>query len=225
MTLLDYPGHVACTIFLSGCDFRCPFCHNSELLEQGTPRMTMDYVQLFLRARRKVLDGVAITGGEPCLQHDLPGFLAMIKREGYKVKLDTNGHHPKMLRMILTNALVDYIAMDIKGAPGNYGRLIGGRPFSLPDLDYSIKLIMNSGVDYEFRTTVVDELHSAEDFEEIGQWIRGAKRYFLQPFVDRESVPFEGFHAPSREKLKSYAHRAAEYVDEVRIRGADLGGF
>ncbi|MBE5997929.1 MAG: anaerobic ribonucleoside-triphosphate reductase activating protein [Lachnospiraceae bacterium] len=222
MTLLDYPGHVACTVFLSGCDFRCPFCHNYELAV-GTAPSLMEEEEFFsfLSTRRGLLDGVAITGGEPCLRPSLPGFLRKIKEMGYAVKLDTNGAHPDLLRLILEEGLADYVAMDIKNSPEKYALTCGLSELDLTPIRESVSLLMSSSVDYEFRTTAVAELHEENDFEEIGKWIRGAKHYFLQAFTDREQVPFDGLHAPDRESLLHFQQIAEKYISDVKIRGTD----
>ena len=222
MTLLDFPGRVACTVFLGHCDFRCPFCHNYELIDGIAPAI-MDDEELFsfLEKRRGLLEGVAITGGEPCLNRDLPDLMRRIRSLGYAVKLDTNGNHPAMLRQILSEGLADYVAMDIKNSPAKYALTAGRDALDLDPIKESIRLLMESGVDYEFRTTVVDELHEAEDFEEIGKLICGAKRYFLQCFTDRDSVPYGNLHAPSAEKLRAYAEIAARYVPDTSLRGVD----
>ena len=222
MTLLDFPGRVACTVFLGGCDFRCPFCHNFDLVNGAAPVfMEEDDFFSFLEKRRGLIDGVAITGGEPCLRPDLPAFMGRIRQLGYGVKLDTNGNHPALLRQILDKGLVDYVAMDIKNSPARYGRTIGLPQFDLQPVEESIRLLMQGKTDYEFRTTVVDELHSREDFEAIGPWIAGAKRYFLQAFTDRDSVPFGNLHAPSKEKLIRCADVVRPFVPEVALRGVD----
>ncbi len=223
MTLLDFPGRVACTVFLGGCDFRCPFCHNFELVDGSAPAV-MDEGGLFafLEKRRGLLDGVAITGGEPCLRPDLPDFMRRIREMGYAVKLDTNGTHPALLARILEGGLADYVAMDIKNSPDKYALTAGLPQFDLAPVRESVKLLMGGPADYEFRTTVVDELHAAEDFEAIGAWIAGAKQYFLQAFTDRDSVPFGNLHAPSAEKLGRYAEIARRYVPLTQLRGVEV---
>ena len=224
MTLLDFPGHVACTAFLGGCDFRCPFCHNFELAD-GSAEPVMDEEELmsFLEKRKGLLDGVAFTGGEPCLYKDLPDLMSRIKEMGFLTKLDTNGYHPELLSKILDKGLVDYVAMDIKNSRGKYPATCGVNKISLEKIDDSISIIMGSGTDYEFRTTVVRELHEGTDFEEIGKWIRGAKKYFLQCFTDRDTVPFEGLSAPSYDELNRFAEIVRKYVPDTFIRGTDAG--
>lgn len=220
MTLLDFPDRVACTVFLGGCDFRCPFCHNFELVDGSAPAIMEDAeLFAFLEKRRGLLDGVAITGGEPCLRPDLPALLRRIKALGYAVKLDTNGTHPQLLKAILDEGLADYVAMDIKNSPEKYARTVGLPAVDLASVRESAALLMGGNVDYEFRTTVVAELHAAEDFEAIGRWIAGARRYFLQCFTDRDSVPFGNLHAPSAEDLNRYAEIVRPFVPESRVRG------
>ena len=220
MTLLDFPGKVACTVFLGGCDLRCPFCHNGELLDGSAPALLDDRELLrFLQGRRGLLDGVAITGGEPLLRKDLPDLLRAVRDLGFAVKVDTNGNHPTALEGLLREGLADYIAMDIKNSPEKYALTVGLSSLDLAPIRRSVELLMNSSVPYEFRTTVVDELHSADDFEAMGQWISGARAYFLQPFTDRDSVPFAGLHAPTKENLEKYASIAKVYVPYTSIRG------
>ncbi len=222
MTLLDFPGKVACTVFLGGCDFRCPYCHNFELVDGSAPAI-MEEGELFafLEKRRGLLDGVAITGGEPTLRSDLPVLMRRIKDMGYAVKLDTNGGHPDRLAAILDAGLADYVSMDIKNSPEKYARTVGLDAVDLAPIRESVRLLTAGEADYEFRTTVVDELHDAADFEAIGRWIAGAKRYFLQAFADRDSVPFAGLHAPSDEKMRQYADIARRYVPQTQLRGVE----
>ena len=222
MTLLDFPGRVACTVFLGGCDFRCPFCHNYELAD-GSARPVMDEAALmaFLEKRRGLLDGVAITGGEPCLRPDLPDLMRRIRGLGFAVKLDTNGTHPALLDGILREGLADYVAMDVKNSPGKYARTAGLAELDLTPIRRSVELLKAGGVDYEFRTTVVDELHEAADFEAIGAWIAGARRWFMQPFTDRDTVPYGGLHAPSAQKMEAWLGIMKRFVPDSRIRGAE----
>ena len=222
MTLLDYPGRVACTVFLGGCDLCCPFCHNAELID-GAAKPVMDDHELlaFLEKRRGLLDGVAFTGGEPTLRRELPDLFRRIKALGYPIKLDTNGLHPDRLRALIEEGLVDYVAMDVKNSPAMYAQTCGVQNVDLDKIGESIAILKNSGIDYEFRTTVVEELHRQEDFEEIGKWIAGAKAYYLQGFVDRDSVVFENFHAPTMECMKLYSETVRKYVQNVAIRGME----
>ena len=223
MTLLDFPGHVACTVFLGGCDFRCPFCHNFELADgSAQPVMEEEELIAFLEKRRGLLDGVAFTGGEPCLYKELPDLMRRIRDMGYLIKLDTNGYHSVLLKEILDNNLADYIAMDIKNSRDKYALTCGVDTLDHDRIDRSISLIMNSGIDYEFRTTVVKELHEESDFEDIGKRIEGAGKYFLQSFTDRDTVPFQGFSAPSPEEMLHFSEIVKQYVSFVMIRGMDI---
>ena len=220
MTLLDFPGHVACTVFLGGCDFRCPYCHNFSLADGSAPAlMDEDGLFSFLEKRCGLLDGVAVTGGEPCLNRDLPDLLRRIRDLGFLVKLDTNGNHPALLASILEEGLADYVAMDIKNSPEKYAATVGLPSVGMDGITESIALLKSRAADYEFRTTVVDEFHSEEDFSAIGQMIAGARRYFLQPFADRDSVPFAGLHAPDRDKLSRCLEKVRPFVDSAQIRG------
>ncbi|MBP3867358.1 MAG: anaerobic ribonucleoside-triphosphate reductase activating protein [Eggerthellaceae bacterium] len=222
MTLLDFPGRVACTVFLGGCDFRCPFCHNYELVEGAMPEaVSEDEFFAFISKRQGLLDGVAITGGEPCLRRDLPEFIAKIREAGFDVKLDTNGNHPDMLARLLDEGLVNYVAMDVKNSPEKYASTIGLSDIDLGPIGESIDLLMGSGIPYEFRTTVMREYHEASDIEKIGQWIEGAERYFLQSFTDRDTVPDRSLSAPSAEKLAEFREIAARHVKFAAVRGVD----
>lgn len=220
MTLLDFPEHVACTVFTGGCDFRCPFCHNYELATgEAEPVMEEDGLCAFLEKRKGLLDGVALTGGEPCLQKELPALMRRIREMGFAVKLDTNGNHPDMLRRVLEEGLCDYVAMDIKNSPEKYAATCGLEHLDLSAVTESIRLLIESGTDCEFRTTVVAELHEEKDFTGIGRMIQGAGKYYLQSFTDRDTVPFGGFHAPDPAALRRFADAAGEFVKDVRIRG------
>ena len=222
MTLLDFPGHVACTVFLSGCDFRCPFCHNFDLA-CGKEAPLMDDAELlkFLKTRMGLLDGVAFTGGEPCLHKELPELIKKIRNLGFSVKVDTNGYHPEMIKTLIDGSLVDYFAMDIKNSREKYARTCGIDTVDMGKIEKSIDLIMREAPDYEFRTTCIDELHEVSDFEDMGSMIKGAKRYFLQAFTDRESVPFGNLHAPEYEKMLEFSDISRKYADIVEIRGMD----
>ena len=228
MTLLDFPGRVACTVFLGGCDFRCPWCHNYELaVGSAEPVMDEEEFFAFLKKREGLLEGVAVTGGEPCLSKELPAFLRKIREMGFLTKLDTNGAHPELLEQILREGLADYVAMDIKNSPGKYlltAGLTGSEAQQealLGRVRRSIRLIMELAPDYEFRTTVIRQFHEEQDFAEIGEMIRGAKRYFLQSFTDRDTVPYGGLGAPGAEELHRYAEQVRRFVPDVQTRGTD----
>ena len=220
MTLLDFPGHVACTVFLGGCDYRCPFCHNYELAEGKAP-VLMDDAELlsFLEKRVGLLDGVAFTGGEPLLHKDLTELLGKIKTLGFLTKVDTNGNHPALLREILQHGLADYIAMDIKNSPAKYALTCGVDRVNMDAILESIDILKTSSVDYEFRTTVVDELHEEKDFIEIGKLVEGSKHFYLQSFTDRDQVPFGGLSTPSPEKMMKALEILTKYVPKSELRG------
>lgn len=220
MTLLDYPGKVACTVFFGGCDLRCPFCHNAELLDGSAPAvMEAEELLAFLKKRRGLLDGVAVTGGEPLLQKDLPDFLKAVRELGYPVKLDTNGTHPERLRELAGAGLVQYVAMDIKNSPDRYAVTCGLEKMDTAPVKESADFLIRGNTEYEFRTTVVAELHGEDSFRGIGEWIRGAERYYLQKFTDRETVPFEGLHAPSDGEMKKYLETVRPFVKHAELRG------
>ena len=226
LTLLDYPGKVACTVFLGGCNFRCPFCHNGELLDADVePIMEQEELIEFLSKRKGVLDGVCITGGEPTLQPDLPQLLSQIKALGLHIKLDTNGYRPDVLRALVEAGLVDYVAMDVKNGPSYYGATVGIPQLKLDRIEESIRFLLSGAVDYELRTTVVQELHSEDSIREMGQWLSGldatkkVTKLFLQCFVDRETVLRQGLHAPEPQTLEKYVEILTPYVGQITIRG------
>lgn len=228
MTLLDYPGKVACTVFLQGCNFRCPFCHNSELLGgAGQPLIETEELLAFLRKRVGLLDGVCITGGEPTLQPDLPELIRQIKTLGYSVKLDTNGSRPEVLKTLAEEGLLDYVAMDIKNGPGQYCATAGMSPGLLPQVEESMRFLLTGALDYEFRTTVVAEFHNEASIAQIGPWLEKivpgckAKRFFLQSFVDRDSVLCPGLHEPTQEQLALFRALLLPHAQLVEIRGRD----
>ena len=222
MTLLDYPGKVACTVFLSGCDFRCPFCHNGELVTGTCPPETDDQGLLaFLNRRKGLLDGVCVTGGEPLLRPDLPLLLGEIKELGFRVKVDTNGTHPDRLRRLTEAGLVDYVAMDVKNAPARYAETVGIPGFNPAPVEESIRLLRKSTVDYEFRTTLVRELHRPEDLDAIAAWLAGAPRYYLQNFVDSGNLIGRGYHGFTAEQLQGFAERVRPFFGAVELRGID----
>ena len=220
LTLLDFPGKIACTVFTAGCNLRCPFCHNALLVtEIDENYVSEEEFFNFLEGRKGRLDGVAITGGEPLLQKDIEGFIAKIKAMGYAVKLDSNGTFPDKLKAILNSGNVDYVAMDIKNSPEKYAATVATPDVDLAAIRKSISVIMESGVDYEFRTTVTHEDFSDEDFHSIGRMIKGAKRYFLQAFKDSGNLIQEGNTAETKEVMERYVSICKNYVAECEIRG------
>lgn len=221
-TLLDFPGHVAATIFLGGCNFRCPYCHNSELLGSDAPEtLSIDELLSFLNKRKGILEGVCVTGGEPTLHPELPILLMEIRKLGYLIKLDSNGTNPEFLKQLFDQGLVDYIAMDIKNCPEKYGMTAGCGHIDLNRLKESIDFLLGGTLPYEFRTTVVRQLHTAEDITGIGAWIQGAERYFLQNYKDSPQVLTPGYSDFTKEELIQFASFAKPYVKEVSIRGVD----
>ena len=222
LTLLDYPGTVACTVFTAGCDLRCPFCHNASLALPDRPRDSMeeDEVLAFLKKRVGVLDGVAVTGGEPLMHRELDKLLGEIKALGYSVKLDTNGTFPAHLREVVEAGLVDRVAMDIKAAPENYGRLVGIEGFGLASVRESAEYLMGCGVDYEFRTTAVKGLHTEADFEGIAEWIAGAKEYYIQGFKDSgDLIAGQGLSGFDEREMAALADIVRPRVPGVKVRG------
>lgn len=222
-TLLDYPGKVAATIFLAGCNFRCPFCQNSSLVlhPDTEPAISQQEILRFLKKRQGILEGVCITGGEPTLSPDLPALIRAVKELGYAVKLDTNGSNPTVVKALAEEGLIDMIAMDIKSSPANYGKLTG---LTVPNLDAvseTVDFLMNGNLDYEFRTTVVRELHQTEDFLAIGKWLSGAKAYYLQAYKDSEDVIQPGFSSYSMKELESFRDILSQNISLVKIRGLD----
>ena len=236
-TLLDYPEHVAATVFLGGCNFRCPFCQNRDLLLHPAEfaAFTEEEVLSHLKKRRAMLTGVCITGGEPTLCEELPDFLTKIKALGYLIKLDTNGTNPSMLRRLYHAGLIDYVAMDIKTGPSDYAKVAGidtGKPLSDASKDKILSLVKESvhflmhetdasRLTFEFRTTVVRELHNKDSFIEIGNWLEDAPRYFLQSYKDSENVLCPGFHAYSKEELETFADLLRPKIPSVSLRGQD----
>ena len=222
-TLLDFPSKVACTVFTGGCNFRCPFCHNASLViapDQIPPYDTEEFFS-FINKRKGILDGVCITGGEPLLSRDIFQFVERIKNTGLAVKLDTNGSNPTALRSLIEAGLIDYVAMDIKNSREKYAETCGLPTFP-KGVSESVDYIMSCGVEYEFRTTLVKELHTVSDMEDIGKWITGAKRYFLQSFIDSGDIlGGSHFSAHSKEELCKLLDAVLPYVPNTQLRGED----
>ncbi|WP_099467464.1 anaerobic ribonucleoside-triphosphate reductase activating protein [Konateibacter massiliensis] len=222
-TLLDYPGHLACTIFLGNCNFRCPFCHNKGLVlaPDNEPLIPTEYVLSYLAKRKNILEGVCITGGEPTLSSDLEYFIRQIKEIGLLVKLDTNGYRPNVLRKLTDEGLLDYIAMDIKSSPQHYALLAGLETIDMNKIEESIHIIRNTAISYEFRTTLVKELHSLKDIEAIGQWLKGCDQLYLQNYRENEHVINPIYSGFSKDELLVFQEYLSRYIKQVQIRGID----
>lgn len=246
LTLLDYPGHMACLIFTGACNYRCPFCHNASLVlnPNSQPAIDEEEIFAFLQSRKGILEGVCISGGEPTLQTDLPEFIRKIRTLGFHIKLDTNGSRPGVLKSLLDEGLLDYVAMDIKNAPKKYLTTIGipEEPLAYAaatdtnnhvsdfnnlitdSVRQSTELLMQSGIPYEFRTTVVKELHNKEDLLTIGKWLNGARAYYLQSFRDSETLvgaALGQFHTYEPEQMRAFRDMLKPYFEIVEVRGIE----
>lgn len=222
LTLLDYPGHVACTLFTQGCNLRCPYCHNAPLLDAlhaPDNALLSDDALLFLHKRRGTLDGVCITGGEPLMHEELRDFIQRVRDMGFLVKLDTNGFYPDRLRRLMDDGLLSMVAMDIKNSPAHYGKTVGIPHIDIMPMRESAALLRENKIPFEFRTTLTEELHTEEDMEAIGQWLQSDAPYFLQSYRETDNVLHKGMHAPSREKLESFLHILRPYLPNTSLRG------
>lgn len=223
LTLLDYPGKVACTIFAGGCNFRCPFCHNASLVltQKMDVPLTDTEIFSFLEKRTGILDGVCLSGGEPLMQKDAHDLLKKIKAMGYSVKLDTNGYFPDKLKEIILAGTVDYVAMDIKNCEEKYAATCGLKTIDLSRIKESIDFLLSEKIQFEFRTTVVREFHDESSFEGISKLIDGAENYYIQSFVSSDNMIGTGFSGYTKEELEHYADFVRPYVKNVLIRGID----
>lgn len=220
-TLLDYPGKVASTIFTGGCNFRCPYCHNRDLVMPPADVLAYSLDEIFehLKNKKKVLDGVCITGGEPTLHKDLPEFIKQIRDMGLLVKLDSNGTNPDMLSSLIDNGLIDYVAMDIKHSKEKYNSIASMSHFDIKPIEDSVALLKEGAIDYEFRTTIMKECHEASDMQSIGQWLAGAKAYYLQSYKESEQVINPIFSPHSLETLESFVEILKPYIPNTNLRG------
>ena len=221
LTLLDYPGEIAATVFTGGCNFRCPFCHNASLVlpERFGETLPTEAFFAFLESRKGKLRAVCVSGGEPTMQGDLREFVARIKEMGFLVKLDTNGTRPDVLRGLIEDGLLDYVAMDIKNSRARYGETVGVKGFDISPIDESINILRKGKVPFEFRTTVVRELHSEEDFADIGEWLSGDEKFFLQTFEDSGDTVCDGCSAHSSEDMKKFLEILKKKVPNAALRG------
>ncbi len=222
LTLLDFPGRMACTVFTAGCNLRCPFCHNSPLVinPPKEPEYPVEEILEFLKKRKGILDGIAITGGEPLMQPDIKEFIIKVRELGYAVKLDTNGTFPKKLKELVNEGLVDYVAMDVKSSKTGYPQCVGIGGYDLSKVEESVEFLKEGKVDYEFRTTVADGLHTLEDIEELGKWLQGSKRHFIQAFKDSGDLIGFGLEPFSKDMLNSMCDVMKKYVPDCQVRGA-----
>ena len=223
-TLLDYPGKVASTIFTGGCNFRCPYCHNGDLVLNHTTMEPYSEEEIFshLNKRKNTLNGVCITGGEPTLQTELPDFIRKVKSLNLLIKLDTNGTNPAMLRSLLDEGLLDYVAMDIKHCKSKYNDVACMNPLDIQSIEESVDILKNCNIDYEFRTTVTRELHKMEDFEEIGKWIEGSKAYYLQPYKESEQVISKIFSTYTASEFDEIVNILNNYnIGNIKVRALD----
>lgn len=221
LTLLDYPGKVACTLFTSGCNLRCPFCHNASLVTHidNSNIYKKEEILAYLKKRQGILDGVCISGGEPLLHAEIEGFISEVKSLGYSVKLDTNGFFPEKLISLVNKGLVDYVAVDFKSTYEKYSLATGIESVDTTPFKKTVEFLLSGAVDYEFRTTVVKGIHETQDIVEIAKTISGAKRYFLQSFVDSGDLISSGFCAFSPENMKKARDLASAFVTNTEIRG------
>lgn len=221
LTLLDYPEHTACTVFTAGCNFRCPFCHNASLVVDIPKEATISEEEffLFLEKRIGILDGVCVSGGEPLLQPDIELFIKKIKDMGFAVKLDTNGSFPDKLIYLVEEGFVDYVAMDIKNSPESYAITAGLEVLDVEAIKKSVSYLKGEHVPYEFRTTVVKHYHSRESFEEIGKWLTGVEKYFLQNFVDSGDLIGKNTKGCSEEEMKEFLRVVRKYIPNAKLRG------
>lgn len=223
LTLLDYPEHLAATVFVGGCNLRCPFCQNASLVTRLDTQMRIptDEIISYLKKRTGILEGVCITGGEPTIYKELPEFIKSIKELGYNVKLDTNGTNPEMLKALAEDRLIDYVAMDIKNSRSKYALTTGISELEIGLIEESVSFLLESDLEYEFRTTIVQEYHDREDILSIAQWIIGAKAYFLQGFQDSGDLIMPGLHPHSKETMQEFVSLTRPYVKHAALRGID----
>ncbi len=218
VSLLDFPGKISAIIFTNGCNFACPYCHNSSIATKKYPLINEDEILAYLSKRAGLIDGVVISGGEPLLQNDLIDFIKKVKQMGLAVKIDTNGYMPDRLKQILDTGQVDYVAMDIKAPPENYSKVIGVKNFDINRILQSIEILKNSGIDYEFRTTFIKDYHKTSDVSKICEMIKGAKHYYIQSFKDSDDVPDHSLTSFSQSELDEILENAKKIIPTAEIK-------
>lgn len=221
MTMLDFPGYVACTVFTPGCNFRCPFCHNSLLVTRMNDNeiYTEDDILAYLKKRQGVIDGICISGGEPLMHDDIFDLVKKVKELGFLVKIDTNGSFPDKLKKLIESGNIDYVAMDIKNSPDKYAETIGLSDFDFSPVRKSVELLLQGKVGYEFRTTVVKEFHTPQDMVKIGELIRGADKYFIQHFIESEGNIQQGLTPLCKEEMENLRLLVSGFVKNAELRG------
>lgn len=221
MTMLDFPGYVACTVFTPGCNFRCPFCHNSLLVTKVNENemYSEDEIIGYLRKRKGVIDGICISGGEPLMHDDIFDFVKKVKETGMLVKIDTNGSFPDKLKKLIDSGNIDYVAMDIKNCPDKYAETIGYSDFDFSPVRKSVELLLAGKVEYEFRTTVVKEFHTTQDMVKIGELINGADKYFIQHFIESDGNIQQGLTPVDREEMEKLRISVSGFVKNAELRG------
>ncbi len=219
--MVDYDTNITCTVFTGGCNFRCPFCHNGSLVvgNLATQRIDEEDVFEYLTKRKGLVDAVCVTGGEPTLQPDLADFLRKVRALGYKTKLDTNGLKPDTLQALLDEGLLDYVAMDIKNSKAKYALTVGLNDVDLQKIEKSVEILKNSGVEYEFRTTLIEEFHTLDDMQQIADWISGAKRYYIQKYKDNDGCLSHGYNEVAKEVAQNYLALFKGKAQTTGLRG------
>ena len=218
-SLLDFEDKISCVLFCKPCNYRCPFCHNGTTVLEAETVIPFEDILEYLESRKGLIDAVVVSGGEPTLMPDLKEKIIKLKELGFLIKLDTNGTNPEVVKDLYENHLIDYVAMDIKNSFVKYAMTVGAKNAFLDKISQTIKYLMTSGIDYEFRTTLIDEFHNEQDMRDIAETIKGAKRLYLQKYVDRESCIAHGFHEVSKEKAERFVEILKGNIEQVALRG------
>lgn len=218
-SLLDFEDKISCVLFCKPCNYRCPFCHNGTTVLEAETTIPFEDILEYLQSRKGLIDAVVVSGGEPTLMPDLKEKIIKLKELGFLIKLDTNGTNPEVVKDLYENHLIDYVAMDIKNSFVKYAMTVGVKNAFLDKISQTIKFLMTSGIDYEFRTTLIDEFHNEQDMRDIAETIKGAKRLYLQKYVDRESCIAHGFHEVSKEKAERFVDILKGNIEQVTLRG------